>query len=73
MDYKSTLDGLDVFWNTSVGCSERQVRAWAMLYPFVKVRGSCKLLIVLSQMPCSLSVNDEACHIDGLQEYYGRP
>ena len=70
-DYKSTLEVLEVFWNASVGCSKHRVGAWAILYPLVKVRGSCELLTVVSQMPDSLSVNYEACHIDGLHEYSG--
>ena len=69
MDYKSTLEGLEGFWNASAGCSEYQVGAWTILYPLVKVRGSWELLIVVSKTHCSLSFNYEACHIDGLQEY----
>ena len=65
MDYTNTLEGLKVFWNALTSCSEHRVRSWAILYPLVKVRGSCELLIVVSKTPCSLSVNYEACYIDG--------
>ena len=37
----------------------------------VKVTESLKLLIVVSKLPCSLSVKFQACHIDLLHEYSG--
>ena len=40
MDYKSTLQGLEGFWNSLAGFSEHEFEAWVMLYALVKVRGS---------------------------------
>ena len=60
----STLEGLEGFWNALTGCSQRILGARAILYPMVNVKGSWKLLIVVSKVPCSFSVNFEACHID---------
>ena len=54
MDYMSTLKGLEGFWNALAGCYEHQIRAWAILYPLVKVRGLYKLLIVVNIAPSSL-------------------
>ena len=54
MDYKSTLERLKGFWNASARCSEHQVRVWAILYPFVKVRGSWKVLMEVNKAPSSL-------------------
>ena len=68
-----TLEGFESFWNTSLGFSEHQVGAWTILYTLVKVRLSWKLLIVVSKAPRSLSVNYEACYIDGLHKYFGGP
>ena len=73
MEYMSTPETVEGFYNALAGCSEHCVRAWAILYTLVKVRGSWELLIVVSKMPCSLLVNYEACHIDGLYEYSGGP
>ena len=45
------------------GCSKHQVGAWAIRYTLVKVRESCEIADSGEQdMPCSLSVNYEACH-----------
>ena len=54
MDEKSTLQGLEGFWNASDGCSEYRVGAWAILYPLVKVGGSWDLLMVVKKAPSSL-------------------
>ena len=51
MDYKSTLVGLEGFWNPSAGFSEHQVGALSILYTLVKVRRSWKLLIGVSKVP----------------------
>ena len=72
MEYISTLETIEGFWNALAGCSKHQV-SWTILYTLVNVRGSRKLLIVVRKVPCSLSVNFEACHFDGLQEYSGGP
>ena len=64
MENISTPETVEGFWNALAGSSEHQVGAWTILYPLVKVRGSWKLLIVVSKVPCSLSVNFQACHID---------
>ena len=68
MENISTPDTVEGFWNALARFSEHQVGAYMILYTLVKVRGSWKLLIVVSKAPRSLSVNYEACHIDGLHE-----
>ena len=37
MDYTSTLQTLEDFWMTLSWCSEHHFRAWAILYPLIKV------------------------------------
>ena len=64
MEYISTPETVEGFRNALARCSEHRVGAWAILYPMVKLRGSSVLLIVVSNVPRSLSVNFEACHID---------
>ena len=54
MEYKSTLEGLEGFRNASAGCSEHRVGIWAILYPFVKVRGSWELLMEVNKAHSSL-------------------
>ena len=54
MDYRSTLEGLEGFRNASAGCSKHRVRAWAILYHLVKVRGSWELLMVVNEAPSSV-------------------
>ena len=46
MDYTSTLEALECFWMAFSRCSEHQIRACAILYPFVKVSDprNCSLL-----------------------------
>ena len=68
-----TPENVEGFWIALARCSEHQVGAWTILHTLVKVRESWKLLIVASKAPCSLSVDYEACYIDGLQEYSGGP
>ena len=64
MDYKSTLEVLEDFWNASAWCSKHRVQAWAILHPLFKVGVSWVLLFVVSKVPFSLSVNFESCHMD---------
>ena len=66
MECICTPETVEDFWSALAGCSEHQVGAWTMLYTLVKVTESWKLLIVVSKMTRSLSVNYEAWHIDGL-------
>ena len=73
MEYISTPEMVEGFWNALARCSEHQVGAWTILYTLVKVRESWKLLLVARKAPCSLSVNHETCYIDGVQEYAGGP
>ena len=47
MDYTSTLETLEGFLNAVARHCTNQVVAWAILYAFVKVRKSQKLLIVV--------------------------
>ena len=54
MDYTSTLETVEGFSNAVARCSKHQVRAWVILYAFVKVRGSWELLKVVSKAPSSL-------------------
>ena len=35
MDYKSILEGLEGFWNTSAMFSKHQVGAWKILYTLI--------------------------------------
>ena len=71
MDYTITLEGFKGFRDALTRFSEHEVGAWSILHPFVKVRRSCELLMVVNMTPCSLSVNYQACYIDGLQGYSG--
>ena len=43
MDYTSTLETLEGLWMTLSWCFAHRVKAWAILYPFVKVSspGNC--------------------------------
>ena len=54
MDYTSTLESSEGFWNALAGCSEHRVGVFAILYPLVKVRGSWELLMVVNKSPSSL-------------------
>ena len=54
MDYTSTLEGLEGFWNALTRCSKNRVGSWAILYPLVKVRGSLELLKVVNKAPSSI-------------------
>ena len=64
MEKISAPETVEGFSNALAGCSEHQVGAWTILYTLVQIRESSKLLIVVSKVPSSLSVNFEACHID---------
>ena len=68
MEYTSTLEGLEDVSIALASCYEHQVEAWAILFPLVKGRVSYEFLIVVSKAPSSLSVNYEACQMDGLHE-----
>ena len=69
MDYTSTLETLEALWNALARHCTHHLRAWEILYRFVKVRESQKLLMVVNNAPCSLSLKYYACHIDGLHKY----
>ena len=58
MHYRSTLETLESFWNPLSKCSAyTDVGALAILYRFVKVSSTVeKLLMVVNNIPCSLSV-----------------
>ena len=53
MHYTSTLETLESFWNPLSMCSAHNVGAKEILYAFVKVRKSYKLLMVVNNMPGS--------------------
>ena len=54
MEYISTPEAIEGFWNAFAGCSEHQVGAWNILYTLVKVRRSWELLMVVNKEPSSL-------------------
>ena len=64
MEYISTPKTVKGFLNALAWCSELEVGAWMILYTLVKLRGCWTLLIVVSKVPCSLSVNFVEWHID---------
>ena len=53
MHYTSTLETLESFWNPLSMCSAHHAGASEILYAFVKVKESCKLLMVVNNTPCS--------------------
>ena len=53
MHYASTLENLESFWNSLCMCSTHHVGAKEILYTFVKVRESYKLLMVVNNTPGS--------------------
>ena len=57
MDYTSTLESLEDLSNALARHFADHVGAWEILHAFVKVRESQKLLMVVNNVPCSLSVN----------------
>ena len=65
MDYSSTLETFETFWMALFRFSEHRVRAWAILYSFVKVKNpkNCSLYstrcLVYSQ-----SINKHAIKMD---------
>ena len=73
MDYASTLEGLEGFSNDLVWSSKNQVGARAIFYPFVKVRVSPELLMVVNKAPSSIYIDSQSCKIDGIHEYSGGP
>ena len=54
MDYKCTLETLEGLANALARHSAHHVWVWEILYGFVKVRVSRKLLMVLNKAPGSL-------------------
>ena len=52
MEYISTPETVEGFWNALARFSEHQVGALMNFYTLVKVRGSLKLLIVVRKVPC---------------------
>ena len=71
MDYNSTLDGLEGFWNALTTCSEHQLGGWTIFHLLVKIRESWKLVMVVNKAPSSLKVDSQACHINGMHKYSG--
>ena len=54
MEYTSTLATLGGYLNALARHSTHQVGAWAIVYPFVKVKESRELLMVVNKVPNSL-------------------
>ena len=54
MDYTSTLETLEGLSNALARHPAHHVGAWEILYAFVKVRESQKLLMVVNKAPGSL-------------------
>ena len=52
MDYTSTLETLEGLSNALARHFAHHVRAWEILYAFVKVTESQKLLMVVNKAPC---------------------
>ena len=54
MEYTTNLESLKGFFNALGRRSEHRLGTWEILYAFVKVRESQKLLMVMNKAPCSL-------------------
>ena len=57
MEYTSNLETLEDLSKSLARHCTHHLGAWEILYRLVKVRESQKLLMVVNNAPCSLSVN----------------